>query len=138
MYEGITYAELKSLPREQKADAWRELKSLYSTQRELAEKLGVSPAVVYNIISRYAKDKPEESNNGPLELVDPPDGRRAGARKRKAREMGNIIKNIENEAFSIGIRKLATGEDAQYLLAGIGNTLLKNRNYMIEVTITEN
>lgn len=58
MYENITYAELKTLPREQKADAWKELKGLYSTQKELAEKLGVSPNLVYNMISRYAKNGP--------------------------------------------------------------------------------
>lgn len=68
MYENATYAELKSLPKEQKPEAWKELKNLYKTQKELAEKLGVSPAIVYNMISRYAGD---EKKSAKLELVKP-------------------------------------------------------------------
>lgn len=56
MYESITYEELKSLPRDQKAEALKELKALYPTQKKIAEKLGVNPANIYNMIAKYAKD----------------------------------------------------------------------------------
>ena len=40
MYES-TYAELKSLPREQKVEALKELMATHSSQKKIAEKLGV-------------------------------------------------------------------------------------------------
>ena len=43
MYESITYAELKSLPREQKVEALKELMATHSSQKMIAEKLGVDP-----------------------------------------------------------------------------------------------
>lgn len=144
MYESITYAELKKLPSEEKAEAWKELKSLYKTQKELAEKLGVSAAVVYNMISRYAKGEKEAK----LELVEAPEKSRVRVKK-KLRKPETVVAvpgpaavwpeagSAEGEAFSISIRKLASGEDAQFLLNGIGSTLLKNQKYLIEVKIVE-
>lgn len=59
MYESITYEELKSLPRDQKVEALKELKALYPTQKKIAEKLGVNPANIYNMIAKYVKEEDE-------------------------------------------------------------------------------
>lgn len=144
MYESITYAELKSLPKEQKSDAWKELKALYSTQKELAEKLGVSPNLVYNMISKYAGD---EKKTTKLEAVKAPKKPRLKKQAKvmqqdtitpetnaKAPEINDIG---ENESFSISIKKSVSGEDAQCFLNGIGSTLLKNHKYMIDIHIAE-
>lgn len=67
MYESITYAELKSLPREQKIEALKELMATCSSQKKIAEKLGVNPPNIYSMISRYIKDdadkKPGKKKN---------------------------------------------------------------------------
>lgn len=47
------------------------------------------------------------------------------------------ISNVTFDSFSITIRKAVSGEDAQFLLNGISNTLLKNQKYIIDVKITE-
>jgi hypothetical protein len=59
VYESITYEELKSLPRDQKIEALKELKALYPTQKKIAEKLGVNPANIYNMIAKYVKAEDE-------------------------------------------------------------------------------
>jgi len=56
MYESITYAELKSLPREQKIEALKELMATCPSQKKIAEKLGVNPPNIYSMISRYIRD----------------------------------------------------------------------------------
>lgn len=144
MYESITYAELKSLPKEQKPDAWKELKSLYSTQKELAEKLGVSPNLVYNMVAKYAG---EEKKSAKLEAVKAP--RKARLKKQinkveqnpPAPETRIAVPEIgrleEDESFSVTIRKVISGEDAQFFLNGIGGTLLKSQRYLVDIKITE-
>jgi len=67
MYESITYAELKSLPRDQKIEALKELMATCSSQKKIAEKLGVNPPNIYSMISRYVKEdtdkKPRKRKN---------------------------------------------------------------------------
>ncbi len=142
MYETATYAELKKLPAAEKPVAWKELKSLYKTQKEVADKLGVSPAIVYSMISRYASSDKKVK----LEVVKEQKKTRAVARTEKATQriaasQTNPIEpemnEVESESFSIAVKKAVSGEDAQFLLNGIGSTLLKNQNYLIEVKITE-
>lgn len=41
------------------------------------------------------------------------------------------------DTFSISIKKILSGEDAQFLLNGIGGTLLKNQKYTVEIKIKE-
>lgn len=95
MYESITYAELKSLPKEQKSDVWKELKYLYSTQKELAKKLGVSPAIVYNMISRYAKDETAGSKRAKkLEVVETPKRTRSRMRSRRYKNSKNSMNSM--------------------------------------------
>ena len=144
MYESITYAELKSLPKEQKPDAWKELRALYSTQKELSEKLGVSPNLVYNMISKYAGD---EKKAAKLEEVKVP--RKARLKKQVNKVEQNAatpetktaapeINDVEeSESFSISIKKSISGEDAQFFLNGIGSTLLKSQKYLIDIKITQ-
>lgn len=151
MYENITYAELKTLPKEEKAAAWKELMSMYSTKKELAEKLGVSPNLVYNMISRYAKYEPDgtEKNEGrqAVEQIEKA-GRRTKRKNRSRLTDNNAIVDISgavqeinppegNESFSISIKKTISGEDAQFLFSGIGSTLLRDQKYIVEVRITE-
>jgi predicted transcriptional regulator len=145
MYESITYAELKKLPSAEKPEAWKELKSLYKTQKELADKLGVSPAIVYNMVSRYAGGEKKSK----LELVEAPRKTRTRMKKKVEKTekatavqetkpvLPEIRKAEESESFSIAIKKAICGEDARFLLNGIGNTLLKDQKYMIEVRIIE-
>jgi hypothetical protein len=152
MYESITYAELKSLPKEQKPDAWKFLKTLYPTQKELAEKLGVSPAVVYNMISRYAKEEAaqEIENAGEPEVIRKPARRRNKAKRQRlhgkpvqdisAAMPGPEVIAAENTAgdtFSISVKKMISGEDARFFLNGIGSTLMKDQRYSIEVNVAE-
>lgn len=157
MYESATYEELKSLPKEQKPNAWKELRAMYSTQKELALKLGVSPAIVYNMISRYAKDDINE-NEKEMSLKPVRTLKRTRKRAKKAdnqdkpeqivsiteakpvfEEIPKIAANNENvtDTFSIFIKKILSGEDAQFLLNGIGGTLLKGQKYTVEIKITE-
>ncbi|NMA33213.1 MAG: hypothetical protein GX940_01500, partial [Clostridiaceae bacterium] len=58
MYESITYAELKSLPRDQKIEALKELMATCSSRKKIAEKLGVNPPNIYSMIARYIKEDP--------------------------------------------------------------------------------
>lgn len=144
MYESITYAELKKLPSAEKPEAWKELKSLYKTQKELADKLGVSPAIVYNMVSRYAGG----GKKSKLELVEAPKKTRTRMKKQaeKIEKVSAVPETkpvmpetgkVESESFSIAVNKAVCGEDARFLLNGIGNTLLKDQKYMIEVRIVE-
>ncbi|MGI6668329.1 MAG: hypothetical protein ACOX4M_02500 [Acetivibrionales bacterium] len=149
MYENITYAELKSLPREQKVIAWKELKNMYSTQKELAEKLGVSPNLVYNMISRYVNNAPDETEKDEEQQTAEQAGKASHRRRRRKRrldsdavsDISGTVQKISftegNELFSISIKKIVAGEDAQFLFSGIGGTMLKDRKYMVEVKITE-
>ena len=144
MYESITYAEIKKLPAAEKPVAWKELKSLYKTQKELAEKLGVSPAIVYNMISRYVGS---ENRVVKLEVVKEPKKARVKKQAEKIEQDINLeakhaepvpeIIDVESELFSISIKKTVSGEDAQFFLNGVGSTLLKNQMYLVEVKITE-
>lgn len=147
MYESITYAEIKSLPKEQKPDAWKELKAMYSSQKELAEKLSVNPSIVYNMISRYAKEEKTET----VKTLKKANRMKKQEIQEKQEQNVDIIEakpavqetitaktnEVVNETFSIFIKKAVSGEDAQLLLNGIGSTLLKNKKYEIEVMITE-
>ena len=147
MYESITYAELKSLPKEQKPDAWKELKAMYSSQKELAEKLGVNPSIVYNMISRYAK----EENTETVKTLKKANRMKKQEIQEKQEQTVDIIaakpavqepitaetNEVVSETFSISIKKAVSGEDAQFLLNGICSTLLKNQRYEIKVMITE-
>ena len=149
MYESITYAELKKLPQIEKPEAWKELKTLYSTQKELADKLGVSPAVVYNMISRYAKDESVgRKKTEKLEIVTKQKKARNRVKKQAEKKEQNVaaletkpvvpeINDVERDSFSIAIKKTISGEDTQFFLNGIGSTLLKNQKYAVEVKITE-
>lgn len=156
MYEGITYAQLKKLPAVEKPIAWKELKSLYSTQKELADKLGVGPAIVYNMISRYAAGGKKAAK---LEVVETVRKTRTKAGKKAKKteqdvivpeikpvvseikpivsEINSVGNTAENDSFSIVINKMVSGEDAQFFLNGIGSTLLKSQKYVIEIKITE-
>lgn len=144
MYENVTYADLKSLPKEQKSEAWKELKSLYKTQKELADKLGVSPNLVYNMISRYVKEESAENEKeAVLEVVKKPK-RAAGRAKKRDRKIQDAVPEsisavpeARDESFTIVIKKAVSGEAAQCFLNGVGSTLLKGQKYAIEVKITE-
>ena len=163
MYENITYAELKKLPKEQKPEAWKELKALYSSTKELASRLGVSSSIVYNMIARYVGGKTDgkkkEENDEIAEIQDnqivvpqPEKTRKRGVRKKRdivvmetdpasvAADNAAVAEAEsapEADTFSISIKKTISGEDAQFFLNGIGNTLLKNQKYVIEVKISE-
>jgi len=220
MYENITYAELKSLPREQKIEALKELMALHSSQKKIAEKLGVNPPNIYNMIARYIRDDGEgkqDSKRGRMKKRDAGDehnrlkadkakaagsapgtgmkssianqakeissgaaekepmeaglaaGEPAAAVSAAARNVsgetaGNgsfrndlleaednvtyVIDNLRNKSdrdresynqndFLISISKELTGEEAQALLAGIGNIFFRDREYRIDIRITE-
>jgi transposase-like protein len=201
MYESITYAELKSLPKEQKIEALKELKELYSSQKKIAEKLGVNPPNIYNMISRYIKEDSGAKTGKKGAERSRTAGRRqerqdaVGSRRRRnddgsrqerhdaadnRQERYDAADSIQerqdaagNEQFSekvtgddqirteipgndkiaaegtkgveyysrndflISIAKELTGEEAQSIFAGIGNIFLKNREYRIDIKITE-
>jgi hypothetical protein len=97
VYESITYEELKSLPRDQKIEALKELKALYPTQKKIAEKLGVNPANIYNMIAKYVKDE----DDGQLKTDLKTAGKAARQAKRKPAagiEAKNIAADAGNEA----------------------------------------
>lgn len=159
MYESITYSELKKLPKDQKSNAWKELSTICSTKKELAQKLGVSPAIVYNMISKYVEGKPiGKRKSEKKQLAEQPKKLRGRAGRHKKEKIPELKAAGLNEAgeiklvstaadilnekkaddsFSIAIKKTVNGEDAQFFLNGIGSTLLKNQEYVIEVRITE-
>ena len=90
MYESITYAELKSLPREQKVEALKELLATHPSQKKIAEKLGVNPPNIYNMISRYVKDGTDE-----------------GIRKKKSGVKGKTASERKPGCLGPGMRKSA-------------------------------
>lgn len=141
MYENITYAELKKLPAVEKPEAWKELKTLCKTQKELAGKLGVSPTIVYSMISRYAG-----SEKKAVKLEDVKEPKKVRVKKQeqevvvieeKPAVIETNIEDVPQSEFSIAIKKVVSGEDAQFFLNGIGSTLLKSQKYLIELKITE-
>jgi len=150
MYENMTYAELKKLPDVERQNAWKELTVIYPTKKELAQKFGVSIAVIYNNILKYVKGKPTEKTQAEKQeaIVKRPRKTKslsqpAGLDEKsdKLNPVDFEIKNPDNapqdELFSIDIKKTVSGEDAQFFLNGIGGTLLRNQKYTIEVRITE-
>ena len=90
MYESITYEELKSLPRDQKVEALKELKALYPTQKKIAEKLGVNPANIYNMIAKYVKADDEEQPKAEMKSV-----------RKAAKRTGAISEAIAKQAGAI-------------------------------------
>lgn len=58
MYENKTYEEIKNLPEEQKAEAWREIHSIYPENKALAEKLGIAHIAVVNAVKKYVLNEP--------------------------------------------------------------------------------
>lgn len=153
MYETITYQELKELPEDKKAEAWKELHSEYPDNRVLAQKLGVATIAVVNGIKKYVLGEPVgRASKMSKELQTPTDGqenrpKRKYNKKAKAGAEGRSAAGAENAAsgaqagidnsFSISINKTVTGENAQFLFNGIGNTLIKNQEYIIEIKIIE-
>lgn len=143
MYENATYAELKNLPKDQRPEAWKELKSLYKTQKELAEKLGVSPNLVYNMISRYVKEESANDEEATVpEVVKERKKAKSRVKKQDMQELDTTSESIlaeteVNKAFTISIKKTVSGEDAQIFLNGVGSTLLKGQKYAIEVKVIE-
>lgn len=57
MYETYTYEQIKSLPDNLKIEALKELTSMFPSNKELAEHLGVIPIVTSNMIKRYIEGK---------------------------------------------------------------------------------
>lgn len=162
MYESITYEELKSLPRDQKIEALKELRALYPTQKKIAEKLGVNPANIYNMIAKYIKADDEGQPKAKVNVV------REAARpaevkaevksevKSEAKSEANTeaksltfepersrVKHVRDkrrnmqENLQFTVAKSLTGEEAQYLFTGIGSTFLKNHDYRVEIRIIE-
>lgn len=154
MYESITYEELKSLPRDKKIEALKELKALYPTQKKIAEKLGVNPANIYNMIAKYMKEQDEgqlkAKAKAAKEPVVPaisktevkaevkPEVKLApsGPEKTRIRHVRNRKMDLE-ENLLITLSKSLTGEESQALFAGIGSTFLRNHHYRIEIRISE-
>jgi hypothetical protein len=142
MYENITYAELKKLPKQQKTEAWKELLSLNPVKKQLAEKFGVSPAIVYNMISRYVDSSNVDARTKPSKPVTLEHAINAVAQysKEKTEQKSRVSKNeaaAENITFSLTVNKTVTGENARFFLNGIGSTLLNDQKYRIDVKITE-
>ncbi len=106
MYESITYEELKSLPRDQKVQALKELKALYPTQKKIAEKLGVNPANIYNMIAKYVKADDEGQ---------PRADARAGA---KAVRKSGVKAAGEAEAKTVREAEVKTVREAEAKAAG--------------------
>lgn len=55
----------------------------------------------------------------------------------KSEEVSVPVSNSEMYSFLITVNKTVSGEDAQILLGGLANTLLKGQQYSIEVKIKE-
>lgn len=95
MYESITYEELKGLPRDQKIEALKELKALYPTQKKIAEKLGVNPANIYNMIAKYVKADDEAKQR---------------TKVKKARGLTRVTTSGESKNVGRDARKAAIGD----------------------------
>ena len=163
MYENLSYSELKNVPEDKKTEAWAELHSLYSSNAELAKKLGVATIAVVNAVKKYVlnepigrankkdmqKPEPEVKQESPVEVKP----KRKYNRKAKPEVEKELVRvdskpeTVVNEVphlnednvdiFSISVKKDITGEDAKTLLNGIGSTLLKDQRYTIEVKVIE-
>lgn len=163
MYENFAYDELKNLPEDKKAEAWGELHSSIPSNRELAQKLGISPIVVVNAVKKYVLGEPVGRANKKLKPESPLEGEKA-KRSRKAQqeedkqevrpkrkynrkakavsfEIGEAGSLHETElnagSFLIDIKNAFSGEEAQGILSGIGSALLKDRQYSLEVKISD-
>ena len=101
MYESITYEELKSLPRDQKVEALKELKALYPTQKKIAEKLGVNPANIYNMIAKYVKADDEEQPKAEMKSVRKAAKRAGAISEAIAKQAGAISEAIAKQAGAI-------------------------------------
>ena len=101
MYESITYEELKSLPRDQKVEALKELKALYPTQKKIAEKLGVNPANIYNMIAKYVKADDEEQPQTEMKSVRKAAKRAGAISEAIAKQAGAISEAIAKQAEAI-------------------------------------
>lgn len=164
MYENITYEEIKSLPEDQKAEAWKELHDLYPSNKELSLKLGVAQIAVANAVKKYVlgepigrankKEKPEASE--PVQETPQTDKQESQQEQQELKpkrkynrkvkqdtiiEPKNVVESpdfrIIVDSFLININNTFSGENAQIILNGIGNTLLKDHNYIIEIKISE-
>ncbi|OGO80080.1 MAG: hypothetical protein A2Y21_02190 [Clostridiales bacterium GWC2_40_7] len=104
------------------------------------------------MISRYVKDESAGSEKATaLEVVKKPKKSKSRVKKQNMSEQNAAILEIKpevpetisatpevkDESFTISIKKTVSGEDAQFFLNGVGNTLLKGQKYAIEVKIVE-
>ena len=164
MYENIAYEEIKSLPEDQKAEAWKELHDLYPSNKELSLKLGVAQIAVTNAVKKYVlgepigrankKEKPEASelvqDNPQIDKQESQQEQQELKPKRKYNrkvkqdtiiEPKNVIESpdfrIIVNSFLININNTFSGEDAQVILNGVGGTLLKGHKYNLEIKISE-
>ena len=126
MYESITYAELKSLPREQKVEALKELMATHSSQKKIAEKLGVNPPNIYSMVSRYIREDADtksrkiESRTRRASVTD---------EKMKEQDTGNRqdFGDAADEQF----------EAIRLMLTGVGNILSEDVKYKVDMWISE-
>lgn len=121
MYESITYEELKGLPRDQKIEALKELKALYPTQKKIAEKLGVNPANIYNMIAKYVKADDEAKQRskvkkaiGLTRVTTSGESKNVGrvARKAAISDVGkDTVRDAAKEAISVTISDTGRAAD---------------------------
>jgi hypothetical protein len=188
MYENITYAELKGLSEDEKANTLKELIELYPDKKQLAAKLGTAPVAIINLIRKYVEGKPvgriKGSKNIKVEVVKPEEikpettqesQQEPGQEPQQEQQPGVKVKrkynkkakpnvvielpkadvleeikpepvneivnvpanNVDENSFSITVIKTVSGENAQVLLSGLANTLIKGQQYGIEVKIIE-
>lgn len=163
MYENLVYDELKNLPEDKKAEAWGELHSSIPSNRELAQKLGISPIVVVNAVKKYVLGEPVGRANKRLKPESQLEGvktrksrkaqqkediqevkpkrkynRKAKAVSFEANEAGNLpVIETNAGSFLIDIKNAFSGEEARGILSGIGSALLKDRQYSLEIRISD-
>lgn len=156
MYENLSYEKLKKLPCEQKKNALMELKGKYPHYKEMAEKIGGTPAALANLYLRIVE------------------GRKFGRKKKVEIEPVILEAAIENEvklkrsicksaiipdskaivtvdeqkeiiampskkttSFTINLEINETGNEAKNRIEGILGSLLKDKIYGINLSIEE-
>lgn len=159
MYESYTYDQIKALPDDQKTEALKELIKIYPTNKELAEYLDVAPIVTSNMVKKFVEgiqvgrkamtpeekaQKKAEREEEKLKQLQEQQTKENESKTKSNEEVKDETKDevkpepeLKVNSFSIQLDKNMIGEEAIVRLNGISNSLLKDKEYKVNLVVEE-
>jgi len=156
MFENYTYKQIKALSDDQKIEALKELKTIYPDNRELAKHLDTAHIAIANMVGKYLEGKQvgrkkmteEEKAQAKAErkLAKQQEQIQHSQEKQETENVETEEKNVKtinkapqsgSNSFSIKLEKNMNGEEIVARLNGIANSILKYKEYKIDLVVEE-